>query len=57
MYICIYMYIYICIYIGYIMDYDDDDDVPNVVCYCKWFTISVLINPLCGGVAAKYRRH
>src|SRR6218665_1898119 len=30
--------------------------VPNVVCYCKWFTISVLINLLCDGGAAKYRR-
>ena len=27
-----------------------------MVCYCKWFTISVLINPLYDGWAAKYRR-
>jgi len=29
--------------------------VPNVVYYCKWFTISVLINPSCDSGAAKYR--
>src|SRR6218665_3189824 len=29
--------------------------VPNVVYYCKWFTISVLINPFCDSGAAKYR--
>src|SRR6218665_3212312 len=29
--------------------------VPDVVYYCKWFTISVLINPFCDSGAAKYR--
>src|SRR6218665_1173260 len=29
--------------------------VPNVVYYCKWFTISALINPFCDSGAAKYR--
>src|SRR6218665_233265 len=29
--------------------------VPNVVYYCKLFTISVLINPFCDTGAAKYR--
>ena len=28
----------------------------NMVCYCKWFTISALINPLCDDGAAEYRR-
>src|SRR6218665_2126131 len=29
--------------------------VPNVVYYCKWFTITGLINPFCDSGAAKYR--
>jgi len=29
--------------------------VPNVVYYCRWFTISVLINPFCDSGAEKYR--
>src|SRR6218665_2381956 len=29
--------------------------VPNVVYYCKWFSISVLINPFCDSGTAKYR--
>jgi len=30
--------------------------IPNLVSYCKWFTNSVLINPLYDGGNAKYRR-
>src|SRR6218665_4061180 len=29
--------------------------VPNVVYYCKWFSIYVLMNPFCGSGTAKYR--
>jgi len=29
--------------------------VPNVVYYCKWFSIYVLMSPFCGSGTAKYR--